>query len=151
MEAVILIGIQGAGKSTFYQERFFDTHVRISLDLLRTKNRERRLLELCLETKQPFVVDKTNPTAAERARYVLTARAAGFRVVGYFFEPDPKGSYERNQRRARQVPPAGLFGTLKRLERPRREEGFDEIHRVTLIPGSGFAVSDYLAPAGGEG
>jgi predicted kinase len=30
MEAVILVGIQASGKSTFYAQRFFDTHVRIS-------------------------------------------------------------------------------------------------------------------------
>jgi predicted kinase len=36
MEAVLLVGIQGAGKSTFYQQRFFDTHVRINLDMLKT-------------------------------------------------------------------------------------------------------------------
>ena len=58
MEAVILIGIQGSGKSTFYRERFFDTHVRISLDLLRTRHREALLLRACLEGKQRFVVDK---------------------------------------------------------------------------------------------
>jgi hypothetical protein len=34
MEAVILTGIQAAGKSTFYQERFSGTHVRINLDML---------------------------------------------------------------------------------------------------------------------
>jgi hypothetical protein len=31
MEAVILIGIQGSGESTFCRERFFNTHVRISI------------------------------------------------------------------------------------------------------------------------
>jgi hypothetical protein len=30
MEAVLFVGIQGAGKSTFYLQRFFDTHVRIT-------------------------------------------------------------------------------------------------------------------------
>ncbi|HEV2609571.1 MAG TPA: ATP-binding protein [Noviherbaspirillum sp.] len=143
MDAILLIGIQGAGKSTFYREYFFDTHVRISLDLLRTRNREQRLLSLCLETKQRFVVDKTNTTAAERARYITPARAAGFKVIGYFFEPDPKGSFERNRQRTRQVPPAGLFGTLKRLARPVLEEGFDELYRVALTPDGGFAVSAY--------
>jgi predicted kinase len=29
MEAVIFIGIQGAGKSFFYKERFFNMHVRM--------------------------------------------------------------------------------------------------------------------------
>ncbi|MEN3294973.1 MAG: hypothetical protein V7642_4226, partial [Burkholderiales bacterium] len=40
MEMLLFIGIQASGKSTFYKERFFDTHVRISMDLLRTRNRE---------------------------------------------------------------------------------------------------------------
>lgn len=143
MEAILFIGIQAAGKSTFYRERFFETHVRISMDLLRTRRREQLLLDTCIRGGQRFVIDNTNPTVEERARYIRPARAAGFRVVGYFFEPDPRGSYERNEKRDRQVPPAGLFGTLKRLERPRREEGFDELHRVTLGEGGGFLISEY--------
>lgn len=147
MEAVLLIGIQGSGKSTFYVERFFDTHVRISQDLLRTPYRQRRLLQLCLETRQPFVVDKTNASRAERARWILPALAAGFSVVAYFFEPDPQGAWERNLRRPRQVPAAGVFGTLKRLERPGLDEGFSLIHRVTLAAPAGFVVSPYPTAA----
>ena len=150
MEAVILIGIQGAGKSTFYTERFFNTHIRLSLDLLKTRNRERTLLEACLATGQPLVIDNTNVTEAERARYIQPAKAAGFRVVGYFFEPDPKGSLERNNRREgrRRVPPAGVFGTLKRLQRPRMVEGFDDLLGVTLTSAGEFAVSSH---GGAEG
>jgi hypothetical protein len=79
------------------------------------------------------------PTVAERARYLAPARAAGFRAIGYFFEPDPKGSVARNAARPRQVPPSGLFGTLKRLERPTLAEGFDELHVVRIVAG-GFTV-----------
>lgn len=142
MEAVLLIGIQGAGKSTFYCRRFFETHVRVSLDLLKTRHREARLLHMCLDTGQPFVVDKTNPTVAERARYIAAARAARFRVVGYFFEPDPPGSFQRNRARAKPVPAAGLFGTLKRLQRPRLAEGFDELFVVRIEQGE-FTVGPY--------
>jgi len=39
MEAVILIGIQGSGKSTFYRDRFFNTHVRINLNILKRRSR----------------------------------------------------------------------------------------------------------------
>lgn len=148
MEAVLLIGIQGAGKSTFYKERFFDTHVRISLDLLKTRHRVRTLLDACLATGQPSVIDNTNVTEAERAKYIPAAKAAGFRVVGYFFEPDPKGSLGRNNRREgrRRVPPAALFGTLKRLQRPRMSEGFDELFLVNLSPAGEFVVR----PWGGD-
>ncbi|RYG54885.1 ATP-binding protein, partial [bacterium] len=30
MEALLFIGIPGAGKSTFFRQRFFDTHQRIN-------------------------------------------------------------------------------------------------------------------------
>lgn len=153
MEAILLIGIQGAGKSTFYRRRFFDTHVRLSLDLLKTRHRERTLFEACLATGQRLVVDNTNVTAAERARYILPARAAGFRVSGYFFEPDPKGSLRRNNLREgrRRVPPAGLFGTLKRLQRPRPEEGFDELYRVELSESGEFLVRAWRGADDDEG
>lgn len=154
MEAVLLIGIQGAGKSTFYLRRFFHTHVRLSLDLLRTRHRERMLLEACLGVGQPLVVDNTNVAAAERARYILPAKAAGFRVTGYFFEPDPRGSLRRNNEREgkRRVPPAGLFGTLKRLQRPRRDEGFDELYRVRISESGEFLAEPWVgADDGGEG
>ena len=77
MEAVIFVGLQGAGKSTFYRERFFATHLRINLDMLKTRHREGRFLQACIETRQPFVVDNTNPTRAERQVYIEAAKQAG--------------------------------------------------------------------------
>src|SRR5689334_1064942 len=100
MEAVIFTGIQASGKSSFYRERFFDTHVRINLDMLKTRRREDRLLLACLETQQSFVVDNTNPTVEERAKYIAPARAGGFRVVGYYFQSDVGACIRRNSTRA---------------------------------------------------
>ena len=148
MEAVIFVGIQAAGKSTFFKERFFDTHVRISLDMLKTRHREETLLKACLAAKQPFVVDKTNPTAAERARYVAAAKAAGFRVACYFFVPDARGSIARNRGREGKavVPIPGILGTLKRLEEPAWDEGFDALYRVTIPEPGRFAVEEVPRP-----
>jgi len=142
VEAVLLIGIQASGKTTFYRQRFFDTHLRISLDVLRAREREGAMLETCLRLQQRFVVDNTNATAAERARYVAPSRGAGFRVIGYFFVPDAKGAFERNKARmeGERIPPAGLFGTLKRLEPPALAEGFDELYRVSIPQPGEFAV-----------
>ena len=147
MEAVVFCGIQASGKTTFYRERYFDTHVRISMDLLRTRRRERLLLAACIEGKQPFVVDNTNPTAAERARYVAPALAAGFRVVALFFDADPRAAFERNRRREGKaaVPAAGLFGTQKRLQRPSLDEGFHRVDRVELLEPTGFRVEPWLS------
>src|SRR3954452_7168550 len=128
MEAVILCGVQGSGKTTLYRDRFLETHVRISMDLVRTRAREAALLRTCLETGQRFVVDNTNPTPAERRRYVVPARAARFRIVGYLVEVEEAEALARNAERPGRirVPPAGVLGTARRLIRPTLEEGFDE-------------------------
>jgi predicted kinase len=142
MEAVLLIGIQGAGKSTFYKDRFFGTHIRISRDMLKTRYRESLFVQVCILTKQPFVVDNTNVLAAERARFIEPAREAGFRVVGYFFPPDVRASIARNKKRTGKqvIPVQGLLGTAKRLQEPQHEEGFDFLYTVRLTPENEFVV-----------
>lgn len=82
MEAVIFVGIQATGKSTFYVDRFFKTHVRINLDMLKTRHRERVLLDACLAAKQRFVVDNTNPTVADRSAYIQAAKKGRIRDRG---------------------------------------------------------------------
>lgn len=149
MEAVLLIGIQAVGKSTFYAQRLRDTHVRINLDMLRTRYRERILVEACLAAKQSFVVDNTNVTAADRARYIGPAHAAQFQVVGYYFPTSLRDAMERNRRRVlrRPIPDRALVGTLKRLEPPRLDEGFDQLYRVTIIGPDKFAVHKWRGAA----
>ncbi len=141
MEAVILCGIQASGKSTFCRERLFATHVRINLDMLKTRHREEAFLRACLEAKQPFVVDNTNPTRQDRQRYIERARDAKFKVVGYYFESRVSGSLERNATRSpeQRISEAGVKSTAARLEIPSKTEGFDELYYVKLIP-EGFEI-----------
>ncbi|MCR6638560.1 MAG: ATP-binding protein [Sporocytophaga sp.] len=144
MEAVIFCGIQASGKSTFFKERFFKTHVRISMDLLRTRNREGHFLETCFKTKQPFVVENTNPTRIERALYISKAKASGYRIVGYFFKTNLQATLERNNCREGKecVPEVGIKATLKKLELPSFDEGFDEMYCVEIKDGE-FIIKDW--------
>lgn len=142
MEAIIFVGIQASGKSTFYKEHFFRTHVRLNLDMLRTRHRENLLLRACIAMKQPFVVDNTNPTAEERTRYIVPAREAGFRVVGYYFETPAAEAATRNDARTgkERVPRGAVFGTHKKLQVPTSAEGFDRLYRVRLVDPGGFEI-----------
>jgi predicted kinase len=146
MQAVVFCGVQGSGKTTLYRERFLDTHVRVSMDLLRTRAREAAFVELCLQSGQPFVVDNTNPTPADRRRYVEPAREMGFGVIGYLVEVDRALAMARNAERSgrARVPIAGVMGTDRRLIRPTPEEGFDELWHATALPEGGWRVEPLL-------
>ena len=142
MTAIIFIGIPAAGKSTFYKQRFFDTHIRINLDMLKTRHREKLLVEACIASRQPFVVDNTNAGRAERARFITAARSAGFRVIGYYFSSRIQEALERNRQRQgkARIADKGVLGTAGRMKIPSLVEGFDELWYVHMDGTGGFSV-----------
>jgi predicted kinase len=144
-ELVIFCGIQATGKSSFYVERFLHTHVRVSLDVARTRHRERTVFEACLSCGQPVVVDNTNATPEERARYIAPGLLAGFTVVGYYFSSKLAEALRRNAGRpaGQRVPDRGVMGTAGRLVLPKLQEGFSALWYVTLDPERGFGVSPW--------
>jgi predicted kinase len=150
VEAVVFIGVQGCGKTTFYKERFFETHVRVSRDMLKTKARERILVGACLAARQPFVLDNTNPLANQRAEVIAPARAAGFRVVACYFRCGLREALWRNRRRPKvsTVPVPGVIATYKKLQPPSWSEGFDEIRVVTIDEENRFVVEEWTREQG---
>ncbi len=134
MEAIIFCGIQATGKTTFFKDHFFKTHIRISLDQLNTRNKEQKFIETCIATQQKFVVDNTNPTKEDREKYISIAKANKFKVVGYYFQSKLSDALDRNSRRLAKenIPEVGIKGTFSRLEIPSFEEGFDELFFVEI-------------------
>jgi predicted kinase len=145
MEAIIFMGIQGSGKTTFYAERFLKTHLRISLDLVKTRRKEIAFMDLCLATGQKFVIDNTNPSVADRKMYIAAAKEARFAVTGYFFESSVYEAIERNSKRVgkENISVIGIRATHKKLQPPTREEGFHRLFNV-VIEGEGFAVTEIV-------
>ncbi|HET9399381.1 MAG TPA: ATP-binding protein [Candidatus Acidoferrales bacterium] len=146
MTAVILIGIQGSGKTTFCKLQFFTTHIRISLDMLRTRNREQILLDACVRARQPFVIDNTNPTSGTRAKYIAAARDARYHVIAYHFITPLTECLRRNSLREgkERIPAVALHAAVKRLQPPDETEGFDEIYSVELTPENQFVVKQIV-------
>jgi len=139
MELIVFIGIQATGKSAFYRARFFDTHIRINMDMLNTRHRESLLFHSCLEAKQPVVIDNTNPTIEDRRRYIEPARAAKFSVTGYYFQSAIDSALARNAERGENtVPERGVRGTYAKLTLPSVAEGFDQLVYVRMGPEGGF-------------
>lgn len=146
MEAIIFVGIQGSGKSTFFGRRFSDTHVRLNLDMLRTRHREDLLLDACIAAKQKFVIDNTNLTREGRSKYINKARDGGFKILGYYFRSELRTAIERNSLRngRARIPEKGILGAHKRLQLPSLEEGFDELFYVRTDESDEFVVENWV-------
>lgn len=146
MELVVLIGLQAAGKSTFFRERFASTHAHVSRDEFRgarnPSKRQERVLAEAFAQGRSAVLDNTSPSVQSRSAPIRQAREAGAKVVGYWFDVPLAACLERNREREgdARIPDVALYVTAKRLEKPRLEEGFDELWRVAPGAGRTFEV-----------
>ena len=129
---ILMMGLQGSGKSTFCREFFDDTYVYVNLDTLKTRYREKEAIQECMKQGKSFVVDNTNPTKEDRLRCIPDAKDAGSRIVGYFMESKLKACIARNEQRqgAARIPSMAIAATSNRLQTPSYDEGFDELYFV---------------------
>ena len=141
---VILMGLQGSGKSTFFAREFADKGFEhISLDILKTRRKEAEVLQDCIDNNKDCVIDNTNPTKADRSRYIVPGKHCDFRVVGYFLQSKLGDCLERNERRERKVPKKGILATFNKIEMPSLDEGFDELNFVSIEHGE-FKISKWI-------
>ena len=129
---VIMMGIQGGGKTTFFNRFLADKYVHINLDTLKTRHKEKLLIEECFNMGKNFAIDNTNPTKDDRARYIALAKEKGYRVVGYFMESKLQKCIARNELRegGARIPAKAIASTSNKLELPSYDEGFDELYFV---------------------
>ena len=146
MQLILFTGVQASGKSTFYQQYFYHTHLRINLDMLKTRHRENILFDAALHSKTKMVIDNTNMSTADRSRYIQRAKAHQFEVISYYFETDLVSTLQRNSQRNSQregkanITEKGVQATFLKLEIPHISEGFDEIFKVKLVENNGFSI-----------
>lgn len=141
--AYIMMGIQGSGKSTFCATHLPDA-VRVNLDTLHTRNKESLLIAECQQNGRDYVIDNTNPTREDRARYIAAAKDSGYRVVGYFMQSRLQECILRNNLREGKAKVAikAIAATSNRLEMPSFSEGFDKLY---FVKNDGFdmAISEW--------
>jgi predicted kinase len=139
-ELIIFVGMQAAGKSTYYRTHLAATHVHVSKDLMQsTSNRDvkqQQTIERELAAGRSVVVDNTSPTPAVRQPLIELGRRHGARVIAYFFEATVKDAVARNRLREgkARVPDVAMFVTARKLVPPTLEEGFDEVRVIPALP-----------------
>lgn len=143
-QAIIFMGIQASGKTTFYEQMLADKgYIHISLDVLHTRKKEDLLLVDCLENGRSLVVDNTNPEVSVREKYITKAKEHGYQVIGIFFQSRVKDCMRRNEQRGLKVPQKAIACTSRNLQLPSLEEGFDELYFVSINNNNQFKISPW--------
>jgi predicted kinase len=138
---VVLVGLPGSGKSSFYRARLAASHDHVSKDLMggaRDKNaRQLAMIAAALTARRSVAVDNTNPSREVRAPLVAAARAHGVRAIAYFLDTPVKECLARNRGREgrERVPEKAVYMIARRLQPPAADEGFDAVYRVVARDG----------------
>jgi predicted kinase len=149
-EAIFLVGIPTAGKSTFSNQKQYQNYVRISSDdILQEIAKERqqsynnvfkgnirfaqiammKVLRKAIEDGKSIIWDQTSLTKKQR-KEKLKHIPAHYKKTAVYFIVDLKTALQRNtQRPGKVIPPEVLERMIKEYELPVLEEGFDEIIR----------------------
>lgn len=131
-----MVGLQGAGKSTWVTAELAATHAVVSKDHWRRARhreaRQRRVVAELLAAGRSVVVDTTSPSTAERAPLVAAAREAGVPVRAVWVDTPLDVCLARNAARPEgaRVPLVGLHAALARFEPPTTDEGFARVDVV---------------------
>ena len=132
-ELVVMVGLQGSGKSTWVAEHLAGTHVVVSKDHWpRARHREarqQRVVGELLAEGRSVVVDNTSPSVTERAPLIASAASAGVPARAVFLDVPLETCRERNDARTgrARVPLVGLYSAAGRLVAPTTAEGFTEV------------------------
>jgi predicted kinase len=131
-----MVGLQGAGKSTWIAGHLADTHVVVSKDhwpnARHREARQRRVVAGLLAEGSSVVVDNTDASPVERAPLLALAAEAGVPARAVFLDVPFEVCRRRNDARTgrARVPDVGLFSTAARLVPPTTAEGFTDVQVV---------------------
>jgi HAD superfamily hydrolase (TIGR01662 family) len=155
-EVVLLMGIQGAGKSDLVQSYVDRGYIRLNRDLLGGKVDDLigPLREALEQGQRRVVLDNTYPTRISRASVVRVAHAAGLPVRCRFLDTSiddarinvvhrvleryerllgPSELKELAKQDPNLPPPVAMQRWLDTLERPQEDEGFSAIDSIPFV------------------
>jgi predicted kinase len=147
-EAIFLVGIPTAGKSTFSNQQKYKDYVRVSSDdILQEIAKEKqqsyntifkgnirfaqiammKVLRKAIEEDKSIIWDQTNINRKQR-REKLKHIPTHYKKTAVYFIVDLETALKRNtQRPGKVIPPEVLERMIKEYELPTNEEGFDVV------------------------
>ena len=129
---VIFMGPHRSGKTFYFNWHYAGKFIHIHSDGNQAEKEEQMLVQECIDNGADFVIDNTNKTNAGRAKYIQSAKAAGYRIIGYLFNTQISESYEQYDPnyKPEQLYSKIMSADLSQFELPDDSEGFDELYYV---------------------
>jgi predicted kinase len=92
------------------------------------------------------VVDNTTVLTREREKCIRMAKAAGYAIIGYYFQSRLGDAMQRNQLREGKavIPEKGVMAKSHSMQRPSYGEGFDRLYYVSIGKGGSFNVEEWV-------
>ena len=138
-EVIIMVGIQGSGKSFLskwiQQQNAFMIYNIISRDVEGTMKKCLNKMEKSLESGHNVIIDNTNPTKESRKPYIELAKKYGYNVRiinigknGEDYNMALHNNYYRHIKFNKPlIPNVALYKFLKDYQQPDMDEGVDDI------------------------
>jgi len=144
-EVIIMVGIQGSGKSLLSkwikQQNAFLLYDIISRDVEGTMKKCLNKMENLLEAGHNIIIDNTNPTKESRKPYIELAKKYGYDVriinIVRLFEDYNMALHNNYYRHLKfgtpLIPNVALYKFLKEYEIPEYDEGADDIIYISYM------------------
>ena len=135
-DLIIMVGYPGSGKSTFINKNLIkeDYHI-ISLDILKTKSKLLKELEKLLIQEKKIIIDNTSPDKESRKVFIDLAHKYKYNVRCFLMKTTENHSLHNNMYRflhknCNKVPIIVYRTFNKKFEKPKIEEGFNEVKEI---------------------
>jgi bifunctional polynucleotide phosphatase/kinase len=125
---VILMGMPGSGKTTYYQQSLNPLgYIHISRDELKTIPKMKKMVREALFRDQLVAIDATNARQVHRQEYYDLAKEYGYTVALLYFVGDGSGF---NKLRDKPVPGIAYGTYYKYLEEPTPENTPGQLYQI---------------------
>ncbi len=124
-EIILMVGMQGSGKSTFVKNKFSSKYTVISGDVYKTAE---RMLKEADKHSTSIIFDATHGTKEKRKRFVDYAKEKGLPLRCIWMSTNIDTCIEQNKQREAEtgthVPKIALYKYRKDFQEPEESEGF---------------------------
>ncbi|XP_049762750.1 bifunctional polynucleotide phosphatase/kinase isoform X3 [Schistocerca cancellata] len=141
LEAVILVGGPGSGKSFFAKTHLVPKgYVHVNRDTLGSWQKCVSSMEDALKKGKSVVIDNTNPDKESRKRYIEAAKKYGVKCRCFILATSAENSRHNNKFREltddshEPISEAIINMFRAKYEEPTTEEGFSTIVKVNFVP-----------------